>query len=85
MILELYLYLLTPSFFTTSLTLFKSARTVTNLPTFNLSALLFQLFKPVATFPNLSRSYLSTSDIKLAKSSSLANIDVSGTVTLFKS
>ena len=59
---------LTPSFFTTSLSLYKSTGTCTNLSTSNLSALLSKLFKLVGTFFNLSISNFSTSDFKLAKS-----------------
>ena len=64
------------SFFITSLSLFKSTVTVTNLLTY-LSALLFKLLKLDGTFFNLSISHLSTFDFKSAKSTFLANLDLS--------
>ena len=44
---------------------------------FNLSTLLFKLFKQIGIFFNLAMSSLSTSDFKLAKSAFLAKSDVS--------
>ena len=43
------------------------------------------MLKLVGTFFNLSISYLSISDFKLAKSTFLANFDVSTIVAIFKS
>ena len=63
--------------FTTSVRLLKSRGTGTNLSRSNLSTLLFKLFKLVITFFNLSLSSLSTLDFELAKSTFLANFDVS--------
>ena len=56
------------SLFTTYLSLVKSTGAGTNLPTFNLSTLLFTLLKLVATFFIFTISYLSKLDFKLAKS-----------------
>ena len=77
--------LLITSFFTTSLSLLKSAGAGSNLSTSNVSTLLFKLFKPVGVFSNFSISNLSTSDFKLAKSTFLANFDVSTPAGFFKS
>ena len=85
LILVLYTSFLTTAFFTTLLNLRTSTRTGTNLSTFNLSTLLFKLFKLVRRFSNLSTSNLSTSDFKLAKSIFLAKDDVSTPVVFFKS
>ena len=73
------------SFFTKSLSLLKSTGTCTNLSTSNSSTLLFKLLKLVETFSSLSISNLSTSDVKLARSTSVANFDVSAPVAFFKS
>ena len=83
MVLALYTSFLTTSFFTTSLSLLKSTGTGNNLSTSNLSILLFKLLKPVGIFSNLLISNLSTSDFKLAKSTFLANVDVSTPVAFF--
>ena len=72
-------------FFTTSLSLLKSTGTGTNLSTSNLSTLLFKLLKLVGTFFSLSISNLSTLDFKLAKSTFLANFDVSTPAAFSKS
>ena len=76
-ILALYTYFLATSLFTTSIRLLKSRGAGTNLSRSNLSTLLFKLFKLVITFFNLSLSSLSTLDFELAKSTFLANFDVS--------
>ena len=73
LIFPLYTGFLTTSFFTTLHSLLKSAPTGINLSKSNLSALLFKLLK---LFFNLSISGLCTSDLKLAKSTFLANCDV---------
>ena len=70
--------------FTTLLSLFKSTRAGTNLSTSNLSVLLFELLKLLGTLFNLTISNLSTLGFKLAKSSFLANFDVSRPVSFFK-
>ena len=57
------------SFFTTSLSLFKSTRTGTNLLTSNLSTSLFILLSLLGKSFTLSMSNLSTSDFESAKSS----------------
>ena len=85
MILVLYTYFLTTLFFTTSLSLFKSKGTGTNLLTSSLSDLLFKLFKPYGTIFVLSISNLSTSDFKLAESTFLAKEDSSTPVAFFNS
>ena len=56
------------SFFTTSLSLFKSTRTGTNLLTSNLSTSLFILLSLLGKSFTLSMSNLSTSDFESAKS-----------------
>ena len=76
---------LTTSFFTTSLSLIKSVGTGTNLSRSNLSTLLFKLFKLLDIFFNLSISSLPTLDFKFAKSTFLANFEVSTPVEFFKS
>ena len=71
---------------TTSLScLLKSTGTGTNLSTSNLSTLLFKSLKLVCKFFNLLISYLSTLDFKLARSTFLANFDVSKPAAFFKS
>ena len=60
-----------------------STGTGTNLSTSNLFTLLFKLFKAVGTFFNLLIPYLSTLDFKLAKSTFLANFDVSAHDVVF--
>ena len=50
-----------------------------------LSTLLSNLFKPVGTFFNLSKSYFTTSDFKLAQSVFLAKSDVSTPATILRS
>ena len=75
----------TTLFFTTSISLLKSAGLVSNLPIFNLSALLFKLLKLLGTFLNSSLSNLSTSDFKLAKPVFVAKSDVSKPAAFFKS
>ena len=82
MILAFHATFLTALFFTTSISLLKSIGTGTNLSTSNLVTLLFKLLKLVSTFFNLTVSNLSTLD--LAKSTFLANIDVSTPVTFYK-
>ena len=76
---------MTASFFSTSLKLLKSTGTGNKLSTSTLSTLIFKLHKLVGRFYNLSISNLSTSDIKLAKSTFLAKDDVSVSVVFFKS
>ena len=76
---------MTASFFSTSLKLLKSTGTGNKLSTSTLSTLIFKLHKLVGRFYNLSISNLSTSDIKLAKSTFLAKDDVSVPVVFFKS
>ena len=85
--LALYAPFLTTSFFTTSLNLLKSTGTGTNLSIyiFNLSILLFKLLRLLGTFFNLSISYLSTLDFKLAQSAFLVKFNVSTPVAFFKS
>ena len=83
--LALYTSFLTTSFFTASLSLLKSTGTGTNLSTFNLSTLLFKFLKLIGTFFSLSISNLPTLDFKLAKSTFLANVDVSTPLAFFKS
>ena len=56
LILAIYTYLLTTSCFTTSLSSFKSMGTGTYLSTYNLSTLIFKLFKLVCTLFNSSMS-----------------------------
>ena len=56
----------------------------TNLSTSNLSTLFFKLLKFLSTVFNLSISNLSTLDFKLAKSTFLANFDVSRPVAFFR-
>ena len=68
----LYTSFLTTSFFTISLNLLESTEIVFTLSTPNLTTLLFKLFKLVGRFLILSLSNLSTSDLKLAKSTVLA-------------
>ena len=68
----LYPSFLTTSFFTISLNLLESTEIVITLSTPNLTTLLFKLFKLVGRFLILSLSNLSTSDLKLAKSTVLA-------------
>ena len=68
----LYTSFLTTSFFTISLNLLESTEIVITLSTPNLTTLLFKLFKLVGRFLILSLSNLSTSDLKLAKSTALA-------------
>ena len=68
----LYTSFLTTSFFTISLNLLESTEIVITLSTPNLTTLLFKLFKLVGKFLILSLSNLSTSDLKLAKSTVLA-------------
>ena len=68
----LYTSFLTTSFFTISLNLLESTEIVITLSTPNLTTLLFKLFKLVGRFLILSLSNLSTSDLKLAKSTVLA-------------
>ena len=68
----LYTSFLTTSFFTISLNLLESTEIVITLSTPNLTTLLFKLFKLVGRFLVLSLSNLSTSDLKLAKSTVLA-------------
>ena len=82
---SLYSVFLATSFFTVSLSLFKSTGVVSNFPISNLSTLLFKLLKPLGIFFNLSISYLSTSDFKLAKLVYLAQDDASTPVRFFKS
>ena len=79
MILALYKSFLTTSFFTTSLSLYKSTGTGTNLSVSNLSTLL-KLLKPHGTFLNLS-----ISDFEIAKSVFLAKDDISTPGGIFKS
>ena len=62
--LALYTSFLTASFFTKSLSLFKSTRTGTSLSTSNLFTSFFELLKLIGPFFNLSISNLSTSDFK---------------------
>ena len=76
LILALHTYLLTTSFFTTSLSLLKSIGTGTNLSTPNLSNLVFKFLKLVGAFFNLSIAYSSTSS---------TNIDLSTPSVFFKS
>ena len=76
----LTLIFLTTSFFTKLFSLLESTETVINLSASNLSTLLFKLLKPLG----LSFS-LSTSNIKLAKSTFSANFDVSTPVAFLKS
>ena len=71
--------------FTTSLSLLKSARAGADLLTSNLSTLLFKLLKLVVTLFSLSKSNLSSLDFKLAKSTYLANFDISIPAAVFKS
>ena len=79
-----YIHLfLTTLFLTTSLSLLKSAARGTNLSTSNLSTLLFKLFKLIGTFFNLLISNLSSLDFWLAKSTLLANSDVSTPAAFF--
>ena len=66
-LLALYTLFLT-TFFTTWLT---------NLTTLNLSTSLFSLLKLVVTFFSLSKSYLSASGFKIAKSTFLVHFGVS--------
>ena len=73
------------SFFATSLSLLKSPGTGNNLSTSNLSTLLFKFFKLLGTFFNISISNLPASDFKLAKSTLLANCDLSTPAAFFKS
>ena len=70
--------------FTTSLNILKSTGTGTNLSTSLLPTLPFKLFKLVGTFFNLSTSNLSTSDFKLAKSTFLADFDLSSFAVIFE-
>ena len=84
-ILALYPSFLMASFFTASLSLFESTGTGTIYQNLNLLTLLFKWLKLVGTFFNLSISNLSTSDVKLARSTSVANFDVSAPVAFFKS
>ena len=84
-IFEFYTSFLTTSFFTTSLSLLKSTGIGTNLSTCNLSTLVFKLLKLVGTFFSLPVCTFSTLDFKLAKSTFLANFDVSTPVEVFQS
>ena len=77
--------LLTTSFFTTSYSLIKSTGTDINLPTSNVSTLLFKSPKSVGTFFNLPISNLLTLGFKLAKATFLTKFDVSAHVAFFKS
>ena len=77
----IYIFFNNIFFFTTSFNLLKTKGKGTNLPTSNLSALLFKLLKLVGTFFNLSISDLSTLNFKLTKSTLLANCDASTPVT----
>ena len=56
-----------------------------NLLTSDLSTLLFEQFKPVDTFPNISIFNLSIFHFMLARSSFLAKSDVSKPAAFFKS
>ena len=80
-----YISFVKKSFFIASLSLIKSTGTGTNLSTSSLSNLFFKLLKLVGIFFSLSISNLSTLDFTLAKSTFLANFDVSTPVALFKS
>ena len=64
--------------------LLKSTGSGTSLSTFNLFTLLFKLLKLLGIFFNLLISYLSTSDLKLAKSTFLENFDESTLIAFFK-
>ena len=78
-----YSVFLTTSFFTTSLSLLKSACVVPDLPIFNLSTLCFKLLKSLRTFSNSSMSSLSVCDFKVARSAFSTNCDVSTFVVFF--
>ena len=77
LILPLYTSFLTTRFFTTLVSLLKSMGAGANLSASHLSTLIFKLLKLLGTSFNSSLSNLSTSDFKLAKSTFLANFDVS--------
>ena len=79
----LYSVCLINSFFTTLLSLLKSAGVVSNFAISNLSTLLFQLLKLVGKFFNLSISTLSTSVFELTRSDFAANLVVSILVAFF--
>ena len=80
----MYIFL-TTSFFTTLPSLVKSTGEGANLSIYNLSTLLCKLLKSVDTFFNLSISSLSALDFRLAKSTFLANFDMSTPAAFFKS
>ena len=84
LILALCASFLMASFFTTSLSLLKSAGIVTNLSTSNLSTLLYKLLKLAGTFFSFSISNLSTLNFKLGKSTFLANFDALTSLAFFK-
>ena len=63
--------------FVTSFSLLKSTGTGTNLSSSNLFTLLFELLTLFGTCFNLSISDLSRSSFKIAKSTFLANFDLS--------
>ena len=81
----LYSVSLTTSFFTTLLSLLKSAGVFSNLSKSNLSTSLFKLLKPLGIIWNWLVSNSSTSYYKLTKSNFLANFNALAPAAFFKS